>query len=460
MALIPRASGENPAIQLALTDKGLQTVRHFAAGVIQDKLDEVRFPEVRGKIAGIDYTLSGMQINKCDLPEPSVHFSPNVSGLDLSVIGLSVAVTGDWATRWAFIHDGGTFDLAVFDLSVRFVLTVSRDSGGRLSMSSVSCDADVQSVDLRFYGGASWMFQWLVKYFTGHIKEKVQTSICPSMEDAIDNLEQHLQAMNVSVDVNSVMSLELPLSASPAVDPGWMNFGLRGEFLSVETQHDPPFVAPPFSLPIPSSRMVSMGVSEYTANSASFAYYDSGHLQAVINDSMIPPFCPVRLNTSSMGQYIPQLPKKFPNLLMSLLVYARQIPFFSFELGFVKLNVPSAIKAFAIQPNSTLTPLFKLNVDSMFSGKMWVDSEKFKSTLNMDNFTLSLDSTEIGPFKTDALENIAKLGTGAALKKINNILQQGYDLPKTKNVQLLNSVLSVEKGFITFSSDAKLQSTF
>lgn len=458
-ALITCASGENPAIQLALTDKGLQTVRHFATGVIQDKLDEVTFPEVRGRIVGIHYTLSGMEIVKCDLPEPSIHFSPDVSGLNLSVSGLSVAVTGNWATHLGVIHDSGTFEMAVFDLSLLSVLTVDRDSGGRLSVSTVSCEADIESVNLQFYGGASVMFQWLVNFFTDNIKERVRAHICPGVEEAVDRLERHLQAMDVSVDVNSVMSLELPLSTSPDVDSNWINFGLRGEFLSVETQHDPPFVAPPFTLSIPTDHMVSVGVSEYTANSASFAYYDSGHLQALINDSMVPPFCPVRLNTSSMGQYIPQLPKQFPNLLMVLQVYAQQFPLFSFEPGFIHLDLRSAIKAFAVEPNSTLTPLFKLKVDSELSAKLWVDRGKVKSLLKIDNFTLSLDSSEIGPFNTDQLENIAKLGANAAVTKINVKLQQGFDLPKTKYAQLLNSVLSVEKGFIAFASDAKLQST-
>uniref|UniRef100_A0A8C6U8Y3 Bactericidal permeability-increasing protein n=1 Tax=Neogobius melanostomus TaxID=47308 RepID=A0A8C6U8Y3_9GOBI len=331
--LITVTSGENPAIQLALTDKGLQTVRHFAAGVIQDKLGEVTIPEVRGKIAGIHYTLSGMQIAKVDLPEPSVHFSPNVSGLDLSVSGLCVAVTGDWETHLGFIHDGGTFDMAVFDLSLRSVLTVNRDSGGRLSVFSVSCEADIESVDLRFYGGAS---------------------LCECIKWNV--LSVFLRP--VSVDVNPVVRLDLPLSAPPAVDTDWANFGLRGS--SEASRPATPFW-PAFSIPVP-RRMCFVGCVRVHANSASFAYYDSGHLQAFINDSMVPPFCPVRLNTSSMGRYIPQLPKLFPNLLMELQVYARQIPLFSFEPDFVKLNLPSGVKAFAVLPNATLTPLFKLKV--------------------------------------------------------------------------------------------------
>uniref|UniRef100_A0A8C6UHN5 Bactericidal permeability-increasing protein n=1 Tax=Neogobius melanostomus TaxID=47308 RepID=A0A8C6UHN5_9GOBI len=307
-----------------------------------------------------------MQIAKVDLPEPSVHFSPNVSGLDLSVSGLCVAVTGDWETHLGFIHDGGTFDMAVFDLSLRSVLTVNRDSGGRLSVFSVSCEADIESVDLRFYGGASLTYTNNNKQNTNNNKQNNNKGhclpqICPPVEDAIQCLEQHLQAMegitassfnNTSTDSNRWCSsskyvnqrvLQGSSEASRPATPFW----------------------PAFSIPVP-RRMCFVGCVRVHANSASFAYYDSGHLQAFINDSMVPPFCPVRLNTSSMGRYIPQLPKLFPNLLMELQVYARQIPLFSFEPDFVKLNLPSGVKAFAVLPNATLTPLFKLKLAKNF----------------------------------------------------------------------------------------------
>ena len=59
-----------------------------------------------------------------------------------------------------------------------------------------------------------------------------------------------------------------------------------------------------------------------------------------------------------------QLPKMYPGLLMDLQVYARDVPLFSFRPGAVELDLQASIKAFAIQPNGTQTPLFKLNAVS------------------------------------------------------------------------------------------------
>lgn len=74
-----------------------------------------------------------------------------------------------------------------------------------------------------------------------------------------------------------------------------------------------------------------------------------------------------------------QLPQMFPGLLMNLQVYTRESPLFSFQPCAVKLDLKGAVKAFAIQPNGTQTPLFKLNIVSIIA--VW--------PLNIKNMCLS-----------------------------------------------------------------------
>lgn len=134
---------------------------------------------------------------------------------------------------------------------------------------------------------------------------------------------------------------------------------LKGEFYSTKMHTEPPFEPQPFMVPEPTGYMLSLGFSEFTLNSASFGYYSAGLLQLIVNDSMvrapekkpespgqlfkittrtfrrfgfaigsgidsflpqtclwlrdvvlspqIPSLSPVRLNTSSMGSFIPQV---------------------------------------------------------------------------------------------------------------------------------------------------------
>lgn len=56
---------------------------------------------------------------------------------------------------------------------------------------------------------------------------------------------------------------------------------------STKTHKGPPFVAQPFTLPQQPNYMLSVGLSEFTLNSASYGYFSDGLLQVLINDSMV-----------------------------------------------------------------------------------------------------------------------------------------------------------------------------
>nr|XP_046251919.1 lipopolysaccharide-binding protein [Scatophagus argus] len=456
LTLVSFACGENPAVQVLLTNKGLQYGKHVGAGWIQDKLTQITLPDISGKVFGIHFTLTGTTITKCDFPEPTVEFYQNATGFKSSISGLSAALTGEWTTAFGLIHDSGTFSMALFSVDVTWVVSLGNDSGGHLSVTSNGCDALIGNMDIQLRGGASWIFKPILAHYMGRLKDEIQSKICLFVQASVVSMEHHLQLMNVSFDVDQFLTLDLPLTGSPLIDASSLNLGLKGEFYNTKTHKDPPFKAQPFTLPDQPGYMLSLGLSEYTVNSASYGYYSAGLLQTLINDSMIPPSFPVRLNTSSMGPFIPQLPKKFPGLLMKLQVYAREVPLFSFQPGAVKLNLKGAVKAFAIQPNGTQTPLFKLNVDTDFSGKVWIADGKLKGSMGMNNLTLTLASSEVGPFQTAALEKLAKMGSAMLMGKINAELGKGVNLPRMKQAELVNAILKMNQGFITISSDAQV----
>ncbi|KAM7404456.1 hypothetical protein PAMP_011801 [Pampus punctatissimus] len=414
--------GENPAIQVVLNNKGLQYGKHVGAGWIQEKLELITLPDISGKIdigiGNILFTLTGTKIVKCDFPEPSVEFNQNSTGFTTSTSGLSVALTGWWRTHFGIIHDGGSFNIALFNVDVDSVIKLGKDPDGHMSVTSVSCNAHIGTVNVQVHGGASWILQPFLHYMEGPIKDEIEGKICPAVEESIVNLELSLQAMNESFEVNDNLMLDMSLTVLPVIEASSLNLGLK-----------------PFTMPEQPGYMLSAGLSEFTVNSASYGYYSAGLFQALINDSMIPSTSPVRLNTSSMGPFIPQLPKMFPNLLVDLQVYAREAPSVSFLPGAVKIDFLAAVKAFAIQPNSTQTPLFKLHV--MTSGFMNKESSFF--------------------LQTDALENFAKMAMKMiVLSKLNAKLSEGVVLPRMRNAQLVNPVVTVEKGFIAISSDAEL----
>uniref|UniRef100_A0A8C7YK89 Bactericidal permeability-increasing protein n=1 Tax=Oryzias sinensis TaxID=183150 RepID=A0A8C7YK89_9TELE len=443
LMLLPHTCGQNPAIQVLLTNKGLQYGKHVGAEWIQDMLDHVTLPDIQGTFSTlfgpVSYTLSGITITKCDFPEPNVEYSQEYSGFKTSITDLSVALSGNWATKFGILHESGSFDMAIFGVDVTSVVKLEGKADGHLSVSSIICDGEVQDVDIRLYGGFSWIFQPFVHYMKGHIIEEIRKNICPAVQTSIEELESHLQAMNVSFDVNQVLSLELPLSGSPVVSPSNLTLGLKGEFYSIQTHAEPPFKSKPFMMPNIPGYMLSAGVSEFTLNSAAYGYFSAGKLQILITEKMVSAVMK-NINTQAEGVFLPKL---FPGLPMTLQVYATEAPTFSLQSDIVNLTVRAAVKASAVESNGSSIPLFGVNVVVMLSGKMWIADGKVKGSVMLNNFTLTLASTQVGPFKVDE-----KKTSGVSEK-----LAEGVMLPRMKRIQPVNSILT---GFIAISSDAQV----
>uniref|UniRef100_H3D380 Bactericidal permeability-increasing protein n=1 Tax=Tetraodon nigroviridis TaxID=99883 RepID=H3D380_TETNG len=463
LLLVTSSSGESPALQVALSSKALQYGASAGPQWVTEKLKNISLPDISGEmfilVDTLYYTLTGITIENLEIPEPSVEFYPESTGLKTSVSGLGVALRGGWMTTYAcYRHDGGSFQIAVVDVAVTSVVRLGREVDGHPLVTSVSCEAHVGDVHMNFEGGArnSWIFQPFVHQLAGRLRGEMEEKICPSLEDSIAKFDYHLLAINISIDVNKDLTLDLSLTDEPVVDVSSLNVGLKGAIYSSKTHAEPPFEPQDFTMAEQPDFMLSLGVSEYTLNSALYAYYSAGLLQVFINESMVPSYSPVHLNTSSVGAFIPQLPEMYPDLLMDLQVYAREVPLVSFQPGLLQLDLQGAVKAFAVQRNGTQIPLFTLNTDSKFSGKVWISGGRVKGSVELNNLTLTLEATEIGQFETGKLEKFAGIGARLAMSKLNRLLGEGVDLPRLKQAELVNTTLEVEKGFVTILTDAQI----
>uniref|UniRef100_A0A6Q2YRB9 Bactericidal permeability-increasing protein n=1 Tax=Esox lucius TaxID=8010 RepID=A0A6Q2YRB9_ESOLU len=396
------AFGLNPAIKAVLASKGLKYGTHIGTDWMHEKILSMKVPDVTGGVyigfGTVKYVLDGISVSSCDVPEPSVNFSEG-SGLKIVINGLSIAVR----VMVIFGLIGASF---LFNLDLTLLVDIGSDDKGHMSILSKYCSARINSATINFHGGASWIFQPFVDCFKSRIKALIEEKICPLVDQHVADLEQYLTELQVSFQIDPIVVLDVPLTNAPLISSSSLGLDLKGEFYSIKSPKEPPFEAKAFDLPKDDGFMLSLGLSEFSFNSASYAYFDTGHLHITVTDEMIPPTSPLRLNTSYFGPFIPQLPKLFPNMLMLLEVYAREIPMFSFLPGEVTLDFPGAVKALAILPNRTLTPLFKLNADSLFSGKVYISEGKLKGLMELKNFTLTLASSEIGTFQV-GYENAA-----------------------------------------------------
>ncbi|KAJ3586028.1 hypothetical protein NHX12_012430 [Muraenolepis orangiensis] len=462
--LSPLTYGENPAIEVIFTDQGLHYVKEIGVEWLLENLENVSPHDVHGQYSmslfgTVYYSFVGMTVMQCEFAEPSVEFYEGYPGGILARISdLEAAVSGTWTLSYGLINEGGSFELDVQGLDVFFSVGLGRDEAGQPYVFLESCKDEVETANIHLYDGASWIVKYFVDHFKDKLRSEIKERICPLVEQKVDELQGRLQAIGATLQVNQLLAVDVPLTSDPLVSYSSLSLSLKGQFHSVTSPEDPPFEAQPFSLAGDPAHMLSLGLSEYTINSAAYTYFTSGQLQALITDNMIPPSSPFRLNTSSFGSFIPELPKMYPGMEMKLQVYARDAPEFRFKSGSVKTTLLGAIKAFAVQADGALIPLFMLNVGSIFTGKFRMAAGKLTGSVVMDNFTLTLGTSEVGPIKMASLERIMKLGIQVAgLSKLNAKLGKGIGLPTIQHARLTNLLLTVEEGFISIFSDVEIK---
>ncbi|KAG1946393.1 bactericidal permeability-increasing protein [Pimephales promelas] len=457
LMILTYTHADYPAFKALLSEKGLRNVSQMLSVQIQSKLKSAELPEVRGgvdiKIGTVSYVLSNMRVVQCSMPDPTLVFVEG-TGVSVEVTQLTLTINGRWATKFGIIHDSGSFDLTVNNIDIYTVLQLG-DDAGRVSIATVQCSAGVGGVDMNFHGGASIIFQPFVSAFSGHIKDKIREQICPAIQQAINGLETTLQELPVNIPMGQYLYLSIPLTSSPAVKDQSFELDIKGEFYSRSSPSEPPFSASVFDVPYAENYMLSMAASEFSVNSAAYAYLSSGALQINIRDDMIPKSSPIHLNTSQFGAFVPQLRTLYPDMEMQVLLYASETPLFSFSSGVIEIHVPAKAKFSAVKPDATLVPLFTLDVDTSFGGSAQID-KNLTGAFQMKNFTLALGSSEIGDFKTDSLEQMAVVAVKMfVLPKLNAVLKAGFLLPTLQGFSLINSQLLIKNGFVAMFTDVQ-----
>ncbi|XP_031136609.1 bactericidal permeability-increasing protein-like [Sander lucioperca] len=461
VALIPMTSGTNPGVEVKLTEKGLEYGRQLGMASIQQKLKTIKVPDISGSqevspIGKVKYSLSNMQIVDVGLPKSALDLVPG-TGVRLSIGNAFIQLHGNWRVKYIkIIKDSGSFDLNVNDLTITTSIAIKSDETGRPVVSSVSCAATVGSASIKFHGGASWLYNLFKNFIDKALRNALQKQICPLVADAVSDLNPQLKTLNVVAKVDQYAEIEYSMVSSPTVSSSSIDFSLKGEFYNIGKHQEPPFSPAAFSLPPQVNNMLYIGVSVFTTNSAAFVYNTAGALSLYITDDMIPQGSPIRLNTRTFGAFIPQIARRFPGLMMKLLVKTVKSPVITFQPNNVTVQATGTVTAYAIQANTTLSPLFVLNLETSVSVQLFVSEMRLAGAVTLNKMDLTLGTSYVGEFQVKSLNSILQMVLKVVvIPKVNVQLAKGYPLPTLGKMKLVNTQLQVLKDYMLIGTDVQ-----
>ncbi|XP_070758063.1 bactericidal permeability-increasing protein [Enoplosus armatus] len=461
VALLPMTFGTSPGVKVKLTEKGLEYGRQLGMASIQQRLKTIKVPDISGTqkvspIGKVHYSLSNMQIVDVGLPKSAVDLVPG-TGVRLSIGNAFISLRGNWRVKYLrIIKDSGSFDLNVNGLAITTSLAVRSDETGRPAVSSAGCAASIGGASIKFHGGASWLYNLFKNFVDKALRNALQKQICPLVADAVSDLNPQLKTLNVVAQVDKYAEIEYSMVSSPTVSKSSIDFSLKGEFYNIGRHQEPPFSPAAFSLPPQINNMLYIGVSAFTANSAAFVYNRAGALSLYITDDMIPQGSPVRLNTRTFGAFIPQIAKRFPGLMMKLLVKTVKNPAITFEPNNVTVQATGTVTAYAIQPNTTLTPLFVLNLETSVSARVFVSGVRLAGAVTLNKMELTLGTSYVGEFQVRSLDSILQMVLKVVvMPKLNDQLAKGYPLPTLGQMKLVNTEVQVLKDYMLIGTDVQ-----
>jgi hypothetical protein len=348
------------------------SVRDLALDLLQNEVKQMTIPDQNGEsgtfIGKVHYSISSIQIQDVSVGSLDIKLVPG-TGIQVATSGFYFQMKADWRYKksgFIPISDHGSLDFKMtVDLSITGTSKMGEDALPTASV--VGCQFDVQDVDVRFHGGASWLYNLFKGSVENSIKKSMQGQVCPRITDMLNRDGQRaMEKMNLLLDIGDGMELDMRLVSSPVFDTSYLQSPQKGQFIF---QGVPQSDSSPSPLDAPenlTNSMFYMFMAEAMLNSGSKAYWQSGQLELSIKQSMVPPNPIFQLDTNSIAYLLPDstLSSKYPNMEMLLNVSVSATPKFDVCTDHVESVIPADVMAFVIQPDGNITHVFTLGLVS------------------------------------------------------------------------------------------------
>ncbi|XP_068120512.1 bactericidal permeability-increasing protein-like [Hyperolius riggenbachi] len=268
-------------------------------------------------------------------------------------------------------------------------------------------------------------------------------------------MEQKLSSLPVSLFVDSVSAVEVDLVGPPLITSKSFDLFVRGQFDGRGQHWDLPYLPEKLVLPDVDSRMLLLALSQFSANSAAYVHYKAGFLQYNITDDMIPKHSPIRLNTVSLGIFVPELPGRYPNSPVVLQVSARSAPTVTYQPDSLTVGGSTLVEAFVLSPQQPPISIFQMQADCLTEIDLLLSEEAAGARISVKNFSLSLIQSSVGQVKVENMEKTLGFSLKILLPLVNEHLKNIFPFPANMP-RLQNPVIRVLQGYIVIMTDLHL----
>ncbi|XP_037377077.1 BPI fold-containing family B member 2 [Talpa occidentalis] len=302
----------------------------------------------------------------------------------------------------------------------------------------------------------------LLELVKKHLRAVLRNKICLSISNLVQGLNVYLGTSIGLSPVGPESQILYSMVRAPTITENHISLDAKTVLLLLGRPIVPPMTDAPFTLPEhigTKGAMITVGLSQHLLDSALLLLQKAGVLNMEItadmksNDNL--------LNTSSLGQLIPEVARQFPQSMPVVIkVRLGATPVAKLHTNNATLQLQPLVEVLAMTPKSTFQSLFSLNVVVNLNLRFSVSKVRIQGTTSvLGDVQLTLAFSNVGAIDMDQMQ--AFVGTvfeAPLLNHLNALLGMGISLPKVVNLHYVDPKVIVHEGFIEISSGLGHQS--
>lgn len=445
-------------ISVSISEKGLNFLKDLLIGKAVSSLTPLELPSIERTVrillvGKVDIVLSNILIYHIDVPSSNIELED--SGITITASRATANLSMDWKytyKNWFVeVSDHGKASVQVEDMEVGLTVSLAKQ-GGKLKLSVLESSCEVDDIDIKMDGGASWLYQGVVDAFSNHIESAVQDAILKKLSSGIAKIDSLLESLPTEIKVDDTSALNVTFVTDPILSDSSIGFVINGLFVPWHKALMSPYSNQISRASVPSysaAKMIAISLHEDVFNSVSSVYFNAGLMWWKVDK--IPH--QHLLNTSEWKEVVPQLYEEFPNDGMALNISVTAPPFVHILNGQMEATVYADVTVDVLD-NVQVIPVACISLVMSASGSTEISGNNLTATIKLDDFSLSAKWSNVGDLQMEVIEPvISEVLKEVLLPTLNSRLMSGFPLPLIHGFTLKNAEIDYLDSMITVSSD-------
>nr|XP_003467746.1 phospholipid transfer protein [Cavia porcellus]XP_005002853.1 phospholipid transfer protein [Cavia porcellus] len=451
LALLAGAHAELPGCKIRITSKALELVKQEGMRFLEQELETITIPDLRGKEGQFHYNITEVQVTELQLNSSELHFQPGQE-LILQITNASLGLRFRRQLAYWVFSDGGYINASAEGVSIRTGLQLSQDPTGRMKVSNLSCQAFVSRMHMTFGGTFGRLYDFLSTFIISGMRLLLNQQICPVLyHSGMILLNSLLDTVPVRSSVDELVGIDYSLLKDPVVSTDNLDMEFRGAFFPL-AEGNWSFLNRAVEPQLQEQeRMVYVAFSEFFFNSALESYFWAGAFRLSLEK--MPKDLDMLLRATYFGSIVFLTPAEI-NSPLKLELQVTAPPRCTIKLSGTTVSVTASVSIYLVPPNLPEIQLSSMIMEARLSAKMALRGKALRAQLELSRFRIysnqsALESLAMIPLQAP-LKTVLQIGV---MPMINERTWRGVQIPLPEGISFVREVVTNHAGFLTIGAD-------